>query len=156
MFLFLKRHFTIIVCIQGFWHWVCWKGWKVRFWERVCGWRKLTLPGFAVSFYLVHFSVTFFYVYIDLYMCIYMFVYVYVCIYKDVQWENLNCNITRDWGKIWLNCNSYHFGWTFALGRALWNPLYSFLNSIFSVWIFLDSFLMAKLNCINQKACLIN
>ncbi len=26
----------------------------------------------------------------------------------------------------------------------------------FSVWIFLDSFLMVKLNCINQKACLIN
>ncbi len=27
---------------------------------------------------------------------------------------------------------------------------------IFSVWIFLDTFLIGKLNCINQKACLIN
>ncbi len=33
---------------------------------------------------------------------------------------------------------------------------YFFLNSVFSVLIFLDSFLMVKLNFINQKACLIN
>ncbi len=50
-----------------------------------------------------------------------------------------------------------------SLYRALWNQIYFFLNSVFyvyifidSVYIFLDSFLMVKLNCINQKACLIN
>ncbi len=32
----------------------------------------------------------------------------------------------------------------------------NFLITLFSVLIFLDSFLMAKLNCINQKVCLIN
>ncbi len=31
-----------------------------------------------------------------------------------------------------------------------------FPNSVFSIFIFLYSVLMVKLNCINQKACLIN
>ncbi len=31
-----------------------------------------------------------------------------------------------------------------------------FPNSFFSIFIFLYSVLMVKLNCINQKACLIN
>ncbi len=31
-----------------------------------------------------------------------------------------------------------------------------FPNSVFSILIFLYSVLMVKLNCINQKACLIN
>ncbi len=39
--------------------------------------------------------------------------------------------------------------------RALWNPFY-FLIQFFSIFIFLYSVLMVKLNCINQKACLIN
>ncbi len=54
--------------------------------------------------------------------------------------------------------------------RALWNPLIFpklffsklfflfkfFWIPFFSILIFLDSFLMDKLNFINQKACLIN
>ncbi len=31
-----------------------------------------------------------------------------------------------------------------------------FPNSVFSIFIFIYSVLMVKLNCINQKACLIN
>ncbi len=31
-----------------------------------------------------------------------------------------------------------------------------FLNSVFSISLFLYSVLMVKFNCINQKACLIN
>lgn len=114
MFFFLQRHFTFIVCIQGFWHWVCWKCWKVIFWEWVCGWRKLTLPGFVVSFYLVHFSLSHFFI------CLFRPVYVYTCMYIKMFDDTdiiLNCNTTRDSGKLWFNCNSYHFGWTFVLGH---------------------------------------